>query len=247
MSVPPPGQPGQPNPYGQGAPYGQGTPPGQQAPYGTPPQGQPYGAPQPGQGLPPYGAPQQPMPGFPAAPPESIPPKKRRFLWLRIVLPVVVIAASVIVGIAQFSSSPVNAAVGDCLSVPKFTTSFSGDNQPKKVDCGAADANVKVAAKYDDGNAACPAPDYDHLTMEKPSAKLCVVINAKQGDCFANVTSKTEGYLRVSCADPKAEAQFVKVVEGKADEQLCADIEGASPLTYPQPPITFCLLQPKAA
>lgn len=184
------------------------------------------------------------MPAFPPAPGEPIRPK-RKLLWLRIVVPVLVVVASAIVAIVQFSSSPVNAAVGDCLSVPKFTTSFSGDNQPKKVDCGAAEANVKVAAKYDDANAACPAPDYDHLTMERPSAKLCVVINAKQGDCFANVTSKTEGYLRVSCADPKAEAEFVKVVEGKADEQLCAEIEGSAPLSYPQPPITFCLREPK--
>ncbi|GLY35061.1 hypothetical protein Amsp01_010850 [Amycolatopsis sp. NBRC 101858] len=244
MSVPPPApggqQPvGQPDPYGP-PPGGQPQQYGQQGQYGapgTPPQGQPgqYGPP-PGQYPPPPG-----QPGFPPAPPA--PPKKSkagRFIGLGI--GVVVLIGVVIAGYFAFKSSPASSNVGDCLSITEFTR---GGDDPAKADCGDPKANVKIAAKLDSASDDCPGGSdagYDTYSVSgRSSYKLCLMINAKQGDCLANFSSQTKGYQKVPCSDPTKDAELVKVVEGQASDSVCEGTDATRVAVYPQPPTTMCV------
>ncbi|WP_199432552.1 LppU/SCO3897 family protein [Qaidamihabitans albus] len=254
MSVPPPpGQPepGSPNPYGTppggpppAGPPPYGPPPGQQLPPGPPPYGPPPGQQPPPYGQPPYG---QPQLGF-GPPPGGPQPPKKKLLWLKIGLPVLlvlVVGAAALAGVQLFKNSAWNAEVGDCLDVPEFSSDT--DKQPSKVSCDAEDATVKVAVKVDGENGNCPEGDYDHISYEGGDT-FCLMINAREGDCFADVSSPTAGYSRVACTDPGAEVEFLKVVEGQTSpEAACADTEATFPVVYSDPPTVLCAREPSVA
>lgn len=244
MTVPPyPGQPdpGRSNPYSPSAagvpPYGQ--PAGQQ-PYPGP-QGQPGGA-----GFGQQGPPGQPPYGHPGMnqPPMPQPPKRRRWLKIGVPVAVVVVGAVVALGVVGLQYVGWNAEVGDCLDVPEF--SADAEDQPMKVDCADDKATVKVAVKLDDGTGSCPDGNYDEISYDG-GAKFCLMINAKDGDCFANVTSPTAGYERVACTDPAAEVAIAKVADGTIDmEQACAEFDQVQGIYYSEPPTVMCLTPPKA-
>jgi hypothetical protein len=215
---PPPG--GRPNPCGapQSEPAGQFPPaPGQPGAY-PPPPGQPFG--------PPPGTPIQGR-------------KRRRWVW--IVPLVVVVGLLVAGGITWLTSSPDNAAVGECLNVKQFKQGV----EPTKVDCNDPSANVKIALRLDD-NGTCPGNNYDEYSVSGHGSnyKLCLMLNAHDGDCFSNVTtSSTEGYKRVPCTDPTADVQILKVVNGTANESACQGLNDDGALTYPNPPTTLCAVK----
>ncbi|QWF82096.1 hypothetical protein HUW46_05533 [Amycolatopsis sp. CA-230715] len=165
--------------------------------------------------------------------------------WLLVVAGVAVLALAVTFLVVKLSSQPLSAEVGDCLDVHVVNPNPAPADQAEQADCGAAEANVKVAVKYPDADRDCPARGYEFIYIGNPKNKLCLVINARQGDCFAGLSSGSEPYRRVPCTDAKAERQFVKIVEGEANEELCEEIDGATAVTFPQPPITFCLVKPK--
>ncbi|WP_328448892.1 MULTISPECIES: LppU/SCO3897 family protein [unclassified Amycolatopsis] len=259
MSVPPPApggqQPvGQPDPYGpppggQQQQYGQpqyGTPPqGQPQPqYGTPPQGQPVQG-QPGQYGPPPGQPGQfgpppGQPGYPPAPP--VPPKKSKALWIRLAIVAVIVVVGGTLAIINFAKSPASSNAGDCLTITEFT---SGGDDPVKADCADPNANVKIAKKLDSSSDACPGgadAAYDTYTVSgRSSYKLCLMINAKQGDCLTNFTSKTQGYKKVPCSDPSKDGELVKVVSGQADQNVCEGTDATRVAVYPEPATTMCV------
>ncbi|MFD2419149.1 LppU/SCO3897 family protein [Amycolatopsis pigmentata] len=152
-----------------------------------------------------------------------------------IVLAAVVVAS----GIFWATSSPGNAAVGDCLNVKEFKRG----NEPDRVGCADPSANVKVAVKLDDGAARCPDGDYDEYSVSG-SYKLCLIPNDREGDCLANFSSTTtQGYLHVDCADGKAEVKVVKVAQGVADESGCEGTDATSYRSYSQPKSTYCYLE----
>lgn len=226
MSVPPPpGQDGQPNPY---APQ-----PSAAGPYGPAPGAPAYGPPpgQPG-GYPPAPGAFGPPPGVPVQP-----PKKNKLRWLRILIPVVVLVVVAIGGISWFTSSPDRAAVGDCLNVKEFKQG----TEPDKVDCTDPAANVKIGVRLDDDNANCPNGDYDEYSVSGSSSyKLCLMLNARDGECFANVTSTTDGYKRVDCADPTSEVKILKVVTGTASDSACDGTDADVAVVYSEPATTLC-------
>jgi hypothetical protein len=249
VSVPPPAPGGQ-QPVGQPDPYGPppggrpqqpqqpgGQPPQQfgQQQYGTPPQGQPgqYGPP-PGQ-FPPG------QPGFPPAPPA--PPKKSKTgAFIKAGVIAVVVIAAVVVGIISFSNSPASSNAGDCLTITEFTR---GGDDPAKADCNDPKANVKIGEKLESAGDECTGgteSGYDTYSVSgRSSYKLCLMINAKQGDCLANFTSQTKGYQKVPCTDPTKDAELVKVVEGQADKNLCEGTEANYAVAYPKPATTMCV------
>ncbi|WUV12006.1 hypothetical protein OG738_17635 [Amycolatopsis sp. NBC_01488] len=247
MSVPPPAPGGQ-QPVGQPDPYG--PPPGGQPqqfgqpghygtpPPGTPPQGQPgpYGPP-PGQYPPPPG-----QLGFPPAPPA--PPKKSKTRWIRLAVFAVVLVVGGTVAFISFMNSPESSNVGDCLKVTEFT---SGGDEPSKADCNDIGANVKIAGRLDGSADQCPGGGtgdaaYDTYTVTgRTSYKLCLMINAKQGDCLANFSSQTKGYQKVPCSDPTKDAELVKVVTGQADKSVCEGTEATRVAVYPEPATTMCV------
>ncbi len=245
MSVPPPApggqQPvGQPDPYGPppGQPGQYGPPPGQQGGYGPPP-GQPgqYGPPpgQPGAYGPPPGQPGfQPTPGAPMKQKSGI----GKALLFRLIGVAVVIVIGGIISFISFSNSPDSSNVGDCLKV----TEFKSGSEPDKADCNSAEANALIGVKLEKATDECPSDVYDSYSVTGSSSyKLCLVINAKQGDCLANFNSQTEGYKKVPCSDPSKDAELVKVVEGKSDKALCDDTEAKYAIAYPQPARTLCV------
>ncbi len=237
MSVPPPAPGGQ-QPVGQPDPYG--PPPGGPQQYGQPgaygqaPQGQPgqYGPP-PGQ-FPPG---QQ---GFPPAPP--VPKKSKAGTFIKFGIVGVVVIVAVVVGIVSFANSPASSNAGDCLTITEFTR---GGDDPAKADCNDPKANVKIAAKLDSASDNCPGGSdagYDTYSVSgRSSYKLCLMINAKQGDCLANFTSQTKGYVKVSCTDPTKDGELVKVVSGQADKNLCEGTEATRVAVYPEPATTMCV------
>ncbi|WP_027928497.1 LppU/SCO3897 family protein [Amycolatopsis benzoatilytica] len=242
MSVPPPAPGGQPpvgpsDPYGtpgQPGPAGYGQPMPGGAPYpGQPYPGQPNGGPQPGQ--PPFDGQPVPPPGqtvFPAPAPKS----KMRFVRLGLVLLLVI--GGIVAGIVSFTTSPDYANAGECLKI----TEFKQGANPDKVDCGDPSANVKIGVRVEGKSDTCPAGNYDRYQVSGgKDYLLCLMLNVKQGDCLKNVKSDTAGYQKVSCTDPAAEAEILKVIDGKADEQACAGTDASGGLTYAEPKTTICV------
>jgi len=242
VSVPPPApggqQPvGQPDPYGPppgGQPQQPQQPYGQPGPYGPPPQGQPgqYGPP-PGQFPPGQG-------GFP---PPPVPPKRSKAPALILGgIGVIVVIALVIVGIVAFMKSPATSNASDCLTITEFT---QGGEDPAKADCNDPKANVKVAKKLETSSEDCPggsSAGYDTYSVSgRSSYKLCLMINAKQGDCLANFTSQTKGYVKVPCTDPSKDGELVKVVAGQADKNVCEGTDATRVAVYPEPATTMCV------
>jgi hypothetical protein len=192
----------------------------------------------------PYAQPAADQAGPYGPPPGQLPPKKRR-LWLKIGLPVgalIVIGLLVIVGVVAFQGSPATAAVGDCFGIKEF----KNGETPGKIDCADPAANVKLAVKLDNDSAQCPEGDYDEYSVSGTNSyKLCMMINARQGDCFANLTSGTAGYQRVPCTDPNAELEFIKIVQGNADkESACGGTDALTAIVYSQPASAYCVRKP---
>jgi hypothetical protein len=166
--------------------------------------------------------------------------KKSRRLRSILVLAAVAVIAVIAAGTYFLStSSPDSASVGDCLAVQ----SFSAGSEPTKVDCSDPSANVKVAVRLESSANSCPDGDYDTYSVQgRDSYKLCLMIDAKEGDCFKNLSGDTDdGYQRVDCADPSAEAQFVKVVDGTDATSACDGTDADGAVTYSDPPVTLCM------
>lgn len=247
MTTPPnypqPGPYGPPQPYGQppqqghpqqqgypqqGAPgWGQQPPP--QPPYGTPPQQPPYGA-QP----PPYG--QQVMP----PPPPVKQSKGSKVLVTCVLLGVVGV---VVAGIIASIGAPSGAEPGECI---KVNSQSVADADVEKIDCGLPDAAFKVAKNLDSSGDACPTGDYTEYTesgrRRSDGFKLCLVLNAKEGDCFQQEGTIVAGKTtKVTCGS-SASFKVSKVSTGKADESLCEPGETAE--VYSEPATTLCLAEP---
>jgi hypothetical protein len=243
---PPPGGQ-QPPQYGQQPPpYGQqpGTPPGgqqfgQQGP-GTPPGGQPI---PPGQQPPPPPYGQQPVqPGeYPPAPPGT--PVKKASGKKRLIIAGIVVLVLVVGGIAVAfftRNSANNAEAGDCIKVNSASTTSA---DVEKIDCNDKIAVFKVAKRLGNDSDSCPTPDYEKYTQTGGSGSdfaLCLMLNAKEGECFANYDTPDKR-ARADCG-AGAEVKVVKVVTGQADEGACDQTSVA--LVYPEPATTFCLTQP---
>jgi hypothetical protein len=239
-----PNNPQQPGPYGP-PPGGQQPPPyapqggGQQAPPYPPPGGQqppPYTPP--GGQPPPYGQqPGSPPPAYPAAPtgqPAGGGGKKKIILGI---IGIVVIGI-VIAGVVYFQTkSPASAEAGDCIKVNSASTTSA---DVEKIDCTTQEAVYKVAKKLDNSGDDCPNEFYDKYTQSGSGDgfALCLMLNAKEGDCFGNITSTSGKTERTDCAS--AEAKVTKVVSGQADEAACPEGTGL-PLVYPEPATTICL------
>ncbi|WP_436790580.1 LppU/SCO3897 family protein [Yinghuangia sp. YIM S10712] len=118
------------NPFA-GGPQGPGQQP--QQPYGQVPPQQPYG-----------GQPQQP--NFYAGPPVQPPQQQRRpwLKWLRIGVPVVVIAIAAIAYFVGNKDDATKAEVGDCL------TSSADADDIKTVSCDKPSAAFRVIEKFTD-------------------------------------------------------------------------------------------------
>jgi hypothetical protein len=150
----------------------------------------------------------------------------------------VVVAAVIgliVIAVANWGTSARAAEEGDCIKVIS-----AGDAEAGQVECSAPEAIYKVARKLDSAVGRCPEGDYTEWTGGKrtDTVKLCLMLNAKEGDCFKTTTSGgNETDERVACSS--ADFKVVKVVTGSADKTACAT--GNLAATYSQPATTLCL------
>ncbi|MCE6994173.1 hypothetical protein LZG04_05005 [Saccharothrix sp. S26] len=232
-----PGQAGYPNQAGY---PGQPPYPGDPTQAGYPGQAQFPGQPgaqgypgQPGQFAPP-GYPQQ----FPP-PPAKGTSRGAKALVAVVALGIVgIVVAGVIAGI----TGPSGAEAGDCI---KVVSASVNDADVEKIDCSSPEAAFKVAANLDSSTDACPDGDYaeysDSGGRRSDGFKLCLMLNAAEGECFKQegsiVAAKT---TKVTC-DSSATYKVAKVIAGRADENECESGETVS--VYSQPATTICLTE----
>ena len=244
-------QPGYPQPGYQQPGYPQ---PGYQQP-GYPQPGYPQpgypqqGAPQPGgyqdpqnaYPPPPPGYPQQFPPGQQFPPP---PPAKGVSSGAKKLIGVVVvgIVGIVVAGVIANLTGPSGADPGECI---KIVSAGVSNAKVEKVDCGSSEAAFKVTSNLDSSADSCPDGDYaeysDRGGRRSNGYKLCLMLNAAEGDCFKQegsiVAAKT---TKVTCG-PEATYKVSRVVAGRADENECKG--GETPSVYSQPATTVCLVE----
>jgi hypothetical protein len=212
--------------------------PQQPPPYGGPPGSQPpHGAPQ-GSAYQPYGQPDPAPPGYPPDPPTE-PAKGGAKKRQRLISVVVAVVVAVVVGAVLYLNrdDASLADVGNCIRV----NSASEENADvETVDCTDPAAVLKVAKKLDDDSASCPDDGYAKYTQSGGKTgdfALCLMLNAREGECFSGAEGGVEKSQKVDCA--RAEARIDKVITGSADETACS--EGTQPLVYPEPPTVYCV------
>ncbi|WP_053718651.1 LppU/SCO3897 family protein [Saccharothrix sp. NRRL B-16348] len=212
-----PGQFGQPGQQGQPGQFGQ---PGQPGQFGQP--GQP-------------GYPQQ----FPPPPAKGGTSRGAKALVAVVALGIVGV---VVAGIIANVTGPGGAEAGDCIKVVSASVS---DADVEKVECSSQEAAFKVATRLDSSADNCPDGDYaeysDSGGRRSNGFKLCLMLNAAEGDCFKQegsiVAAKT---TKVTC-DSSASYKVGKVIAGRADENECESGDTVS--VYSQPATTICLTE----
>ncbi|WP_410660890.1 hypothetical protein [Amycolatopsis sp. lyj-112] len=156
---------------------------------------------------------------------------------MKFAIPVIIVVLVAGGYAVNYFTGTVNAQPGECLTVSEFSKTA---DEPTRVDCGSQEANVKIGARVD-GDAACPDGDYDTISMSgRMSYKLCLTVNAKQGDCLSGFLSDTAGYKKVACTDPAKDAELVKVTD-TVDKAVCEGTEARYAQSYSTPPTTLCI------
>ncbi len=165
--------------------------------------------------------------------------RRSKWFWVGILVPVAIVVLSAVTWVTGYLSSADGTVVGDCYSI---TTFGDVDAEPAKADCGSIEANAKLGAKAE-GGSACPQGEYDQLTVDRTFSayKLCMMINARQGDCFENFLADSVAYQKVACSDPTKDAEVVKVVEGASGDTTCDDTGATDLKSYSTPPSTVCV------
>jgi hypothetical protein len=182
--------------------------------------------------VPPQGLPHA-LPRLEAPPPPAEPGRSGRLPKVVLGIVLLVIAGLVLYFLIRAGQEPVAAEPGECIKVVS-----AQDAEIERVDCAAPEAVYKVAARLTSTSAACPEGEYSELTSGS-SMKLCLMLNAKEGDCFSTTfAGRNRTHERVPCG-PSAEYKVVKVVTGKADSKLC--VNGDVVASYTEPPMTICL------
>src|SRR5882762_9353788 len=174
------------------------------------------------------------MTGAPALSDPADPPEKATQAP-KIVLSVVMagIVGLIVYAVVNGNGGTVAAQRGDCVKIVS-----AADAKVESVDCGSQDAVYEVAKRFDSATGSCPDGEYSELTSGN-SVKLCLMLNAKEGDCFVTETiGRNRTHKRVPCG-PSAEYRVVKVVPGKMDSKECAG--GNVVASYAEPPTTICL------
>jgi hypothetical protein len=130
----------------------------------------------------------------------------------------------------------VDAQVGDCIKV-NVASSTAADVE--KIDCSDDEAIYKVATREETDTGSCPNDQYVSYT-EEGALLLCLQLNVAEGDCL-QVTDAEDKFA--DCASAEATHKVLAVLDGVDDETQCGD-DATEPVTYPEPPLTICLVSP---
>jgi hypothetical protein len=153
-------------------------------------------------------------------------------------------AAAVVTGFGF----PDPAQPGDCLEPKQRGGKTGGMSEFRIVSCTAPKAAYKVAIVG--GRVGCDDNTYGYTYNSGRSRgrAMCLILNAKAGDCFyQEIGFPTGKAAKVACG-PSATYRVVAVVPGRADHTACGpDIDPLNhdptrplALAYPQPPLTIC-------
>ncbi|MFC0116299.1 LppU/SCO3897 family protein [Kibdelosporangium aridum] len=174
--------------------------------------------------------------GFP--PPNLPPPMPQKNPRSKVVLGVVAlgVVGLIIFGIINWGTGAASAEAGDCIKVVSASSA-----EAEKAECGSQEAVYKVAKKLDSSSDACPKGDYTEWTRRsrRDTMKLCLMLNAKEGDCFKiSASGLNQTDERVPCG-PSAPYKVVKVVTGTANKSACA--RGNVAAVYSEQATTLCI------
>ena len=127
-----------------------------------------------------------------------------------------------------------DAREGDCIAV---TDVDSEQARVETIGCTDKAAAYRVALRSDDGTDTCPDEDYVAYTQDR--LLLCLILNARKGECFHE---SEQDDTRVSCDSADASYQVGEIVQGAEDSSRCGEADAENALTYPDPPLTICRL-----
>ncbi|GAA3993649.1 hypothetical protein GCM10022247_11300 [Allokutzneria multivorans] len=170
------------------------------------------------------------------------PAPKRRSFQARITVPLVVLAL-VLAGYFLIRGDAQKVAAGECVAL----AGGGADPTVSIVTCEDVRATYKVAKKLDDSDGTCPHGDYIEYwerTRRTGGLKLCLMANAREGDCFVVTgTGQDTDLVRAACAEAGA-IRVVKAHDGRSDGALCGNPDSA--WIYSEPATTYCLGKPDA-
>lgn len=130
----------------------------------------------------------------------------------------------------------IDAQPGDCIRV---NVASSTNADVETVDCATPEAIYRVATREETDTGSCPNDQYVSYT-EEGQLLLCLQLNVRDGECLEVTDSEDK---RADCAAPNATHRVVGVLDGVDDETQCS-AEATEVITYPQPPLTVCLVSP---
>src|SRR6476469_195893 len=130
----------------------------------------------------------------------------------------------------------IDAQPGDCI---KVNVASSTDADIEVVECSSDEAIYKVGTREESDTADCPNEQYVQYTEEN-QLLLCLQLHVTEGECL--VVSDLQDQ-RADCAAPNATHRVIVVLDGVDDETKCGS-DATEVITYPQPPLTVCLVAP---
>ena len=179
----------------------------------------------------------------PGAPePAEFSPRTKKILTvvMGVVLVAVLGGVAAIVVTRVLDPAPPAYAAGDCVK----TSGGQFHAKVEKADCGDRNTVYEVGLYLDDPDADCPAESYasyEQTGGKQDEFKLCLVLNAAEGDCFSTPTISLGEEKKVDCANDKANRRVTAVVDGTADKAACTPESVENARVYPDPKRTVCL------
>ncbi|GGU80230.1 hypothetical protein GCM10010178_83820 [Lentzea flava] len=133
---------------------------------------------------------------------------------------------------ALFLTDYSKAQKGTCV---KFAGPGEDDLGLTVIDCAGDRAALRIGTVLDKTSGQCPRGEYKVLRDTRHNAALCLLPNARRGDCFELDTEDLQRSVvaKFDCAAPRVNVQVV----GIADESCPADAE----LGVPYEEMTLCL------
>ncbi|MER5263675.1 hypothetical protein ABTZ99_16550 [Actinosynnema sp. NPDC002837] len=142
------------------------------------------------------------------------------------------VVAVVVAGAFAFTlltGGPERAEPGGCGHIEKAE---KGVARYRPLDCGAHEANVRVAKVVDQGSQ-CPTGGAPY-TVFTLAETLCLMPNFVQGACYQG--DRESGMKKVECTA----AMAIRVANVAREPVECAN---GQKLTYVEPSVTFCLVR----
>ncbi len=186
-----------------------------------------------------------PTGNLPVVPPPHDPEAEFSPRTMRIIVFGVLIA--IFGGIAAFvvvkvlNPPPPAYSAGDCLQVVE---GGRFDAEVEQVDCGEQAALYEVGVYLDDPDASCPSDAYSEYRQtggKQQEYKLCLMLNAAEGDCLDVPMISAGEEKKVACTSEDANVRITRLIEGTADESACGAGAAEDARVYPQPKRTVCL------